>query len=256
MSVTPWIVGQSKIQPRFRLFCFCYAGGNAISYLPWQDELDSSIEVCAIQLPGRGIRMHEELSTSIAQIVEELLPVIAGRSNVPFEFFGHSLGGIIAFELARYLQVRKMTLPVHLLVSGCGAPRRHAPDQTKNLSDDAFIDLLRDYNGTPLEVLNNRELMDFLLPSIRSDFNLLETYHYHPGGRLPLPISVLAGRSDTDIAEDELTDWQFETSQQCQVHWFEGDHFFIHAAQAEVVAHVDVTILPHLQRQHIRLMQQ
>lgn len=256
MSVTPWIVGKYKVQPRFRLFCFCYAGGNAATYLPWQSELDSAVELCAIQLPGRGMRMGEKLSTSILQIVEELFPIIAQRNKVPFAFFGHSLGGIIAFELARYCHLRNVKLPVQLFVSGCGAPLRHAPDETKNLSDDAFIDLLREYNGTPLEVLNNCELMDFLLPSIRSDFNLLESYHYRPGKQLPLPISVLAGRSDTDITPEELLDWQFETSEQCHLHWFDGDHFFIQPSQAEVVAHVNATILAHLQRQDALLMHQ
>lgn len=239
MHSKSWLMrqaGQPAVARTLRLFCFSYAGGSAGSYLPWQTAVDPSIEICAIQLPGRGARLTEQPYTSLPHLIEALAHVIGRESKLPFAFFGHSLGGLVAFELARYCKRNYLPMPVHLFVSGCSAPQfRRASRQMHELDDDGLIDVLREYNGTPPEVLANRELMTLLLPTIRADFALVERYKYRLSPPLTTPISVLAGKRDDHDSLDQVNGWGRETNNTCNVHWFEGDHFFIQSERDAVL---------------------
>lgn len=221
---------------RFRLFCFSYAGGSAAPYLAWQAALPPAVEVCAVQLPGRGPRLLEPPLRSMSGLVDVLAPVVAREADLPFALFGHSLGGLLAFELARHFQRNGMPMPQRLFVSASSAPgQRSNPKRLHALGDDALIEALRDYNGTPPAALADRELMALLLPAIRADFAVVDTYRYAAGAPLDIPISVLAGRQDRHVAPASLQGWQGETRAACTTHWFDGDHFFIHAQQRAVV---------------------
>lgn len=239
MHPTSWLVrdtGRPAVARTLRLFCFSYAGGSAANYLPWQAAVNPSIEICAIQLPGRGARLAEQPYTSLPHLIEALAQVIARESRMPFAFFGHSLGALLAFELARYCKRNYLPMPVHLFVSGCSAPQFRRPSrQMHELDDNAFIDVLRDYNGSPPEVLANTELMAFLLPTIRADFALVDNYIYRPSPLLTLPVSVLAGKRDDHDSPDGVNGWSRETANTCNVHWFEGDHFFIRSERDAVI---------------------
>lgn len=248
MNTLPWILRHPLRAPRLRLYCFSYAGGNGAAYLPWQAGLGGDIEVCAIQLPGRGARMGEVPYSSMESLVRALVQVTGAPDGVPFAFFGHSLGAMVAFELARRLQSLHAPLPSHLIVSGCAAPRhRKPPRQLHLLPADELIETLREYNGTPHEILAHRELMDLLLPTIRADFALVETYRYTPGPLLTLPLTVLAGRSDDAAGPALGAQWQQETQGPCRIAWFDGDHFFINGARAEVLAAIRSALAPEAQ---------
>jgi surfactin synthase thioesterase subunit len=236
MHSTPWIVRQSAKHPRLRLYCFCYAGGNATSFMGWQAKFDPSIEICAIQLPGRGSRFHEAPYRVLPDLIAVLSDVLRRESIVPFAFFGHSLGGLLAFELARYNMNHGLDMPQHLFISGCGAPKYRRPSAgLHQLDDDTFLDTLRGYNGTPPEILDNRELMMVVMPTIRSDFALAEGYEYRRGPLLKVPITVLAGKLDEFDSPKEVSGWQEETLNRFRVQWFDGDHFFIVSNQHEVL---------------------
>lgn len=239
MYSTSWLMREHAQAPRartLRLFCFSYAGGSAASYLPWQAAVDPSIEICAVQLPGRGARLAEQPYTSLPHLIEALAQVIGRESTLPFAFFGHSLGALVAYELARYCKRNDLPLPVRLFVSGCCAPQfRRESRQLHALDDDALIDVLRDYNGSPPEVLANRELMSMLLPTIRADFALVSNYQYRPSALLTHPITVLAGTRDAYDTREQVDGWGKETSGACKVHWFEGDHFFIQSERKAVL---------------------
>ncbi len=236
MKPTPWLIRQAGPSRQMRLFCFCYAGGSAVSFMPWQAAIDPSIEICAIQLPGRGARMAEQPYASIPDLVKTLAPEIAQRSDLPFAFFGHSLGGLLAFEVARYCKLNYMAMPQHLFVSACNAPQhRNPPEGLHLLADDAFIEKLGSYNGSPPEVLRHRELMEVMLPSIRADFALVDGYRYRSNVPLTMPITVLAGKRDTHISPEQIAGWRKETNSTCCIRWFEGDHFFIHSDREAVL---------------------
>ena len=232
----PWLIGKRQSAPRLRLFCFSYAGGSASAYASWQAALGPQVEVCAIQLPGRDMRMAEAPCTSLDQLLPQLLRAVQGVDGMPFAFFGHSLGALVAFELTRLLRRHGMPLPQRLIVSGACAPRcRDTTRQLHSLPDAAFIDALRAYEGSPAPVLDNADLMELLLPMIRADFQIGERYLYRPSLPLPLPITVFSGTRDGHVPQQGARSWEQESSVSCTVQLFEGGHFFIHTAQAAVL---------------------
>lgn len=240
-----WLLRPDRASRRLRLFCFCYAGGNANIFLDWQSQLNPAIEVCAIQLPGRGHRFGEKARTDLAGLVADIAKVIQKESDLPFAFFGHSLGGLIAFELARYLNDFQMKMPVHLLVSGCDAPQYRQPStQMHLLSDSALIEKLRQYNGTPEDIFNNPDIMQLMLPTIRADFQLAENFVYIQKRLLKIPISVLAGSGDDHILLDQVASWNKETVGKFDLKWFDGDHFFINSHKNAVLQYLDTTLAP------------
>lgn len=246
MQPTPWLLRPPAGNAhQLQLWCFPYAGGAASTYLPWQAGLSHGIEVCAVQLPGRGPRLHEPPLYSLDALVEALAQVLRRHARPPFAFFGHSLGGLVAFELARHCRRLGLPLPRQLFVSASSAPpSRTSSRRLHELDDDALIAALRDYNGTPPAALENRELMDLLLPAIRADFAMLAGYQYRSEPALDLPITVLAGTQDRHVEPQGVSRWQECSTQPCRQHWFEGDHFFIHAQSKAVVALLNAQLGP------------
>lgn len=231
---SPWLVQYSKGNGSLRLYCFCYAGGSAVVFSSWKDVLDPSIEICAVQLPGRGTRMLEAPLMSLETIIAEVAQTIAQQGQGPFVFFGHSLGGLIAFEVARYCMQNGLPTPVHLIVSGTEAPQfRESPKNIHLLEDDDLIAELRSYNGTPPEVLANKELMSLVLPILRADFALVNDYKYVAGQRLSMPLSVFIGTGDEHTRH--MDKWSEETTAPSQSYWFDGDHFFINTHKEYVL---------------------
>lgn len=225
------------------MYIFPHAGGSPASFLPWQELLAPAIELAAIHLPGRGARFHEPNAQSIQEIVAPLAQELARQPLLPFAFFGHSLGALVAFELTRYLHANGAQLPLHLFVSGCHAPRYRNPSrQLHRMDDHTLLEELRTYNGTPAELLQSRELMEIVLPIIRADFGLAERFAYQPAPKLDVPMSILAGRGDDYETPEQSEGWQEETDGPCALHWFDGDHFFIHSECQRVLSHVNQTM--------------
>ncbi len=238
-SQAGWLVGQPAPTARLRLYCFSYAGGSASIFHGWGSALGPDVEVCAVQLPGRGARLAEPPVTTMQALLQSLVPVIARHNDRPFAFFGHSVGALVAFELTRYLRLHGMSLPRQLIVSGCQAPQfRSVPRNYHLLDDDAFIDVLGVYKGTPRMVLENRELMDLLMPALRADFSIAETYRYRGGPQLGLPITLFAGEHDDIRGEGQVDGWGRESSHPLSTIWFDGGHFFIDTHRQQVVDQV------------------
>lgn len=220
----------------FRLYCFAYAGGNASAFLDWHTSMPETIEVCGIQLPGRGARFRETAVHELSALVRELAPVFARTADRPFAFFGHSLGGLVAFELSRALALIGAALPTHLFVSGVHAPRFRDQDRAYHRLDDAGLaQVLRNYGATPPEILEQQELLALLLPTIRADFAMAETYRYRPGPALDVPITALAGRADAHRTPEQVEGWALETSGSFSACWFEGGHFFLNPCRTQVI---------------------
>jgi medium-chain acyl-[acyl-carrier-protein] hydrolase len=177
--------------------------------------------------------MKEAPFKSLPPLVDAMLPPLLPYFNKPFAFFGHSMGAMLCFELARQLRNATGREPVQLFVSGQRAPQipRTTPD-TYNLPDPAFIDELRRLNGTPREVLENPELMNLLLSLLRADFELVQSYVYRPGPALSCPIVAFGGVDDVDIPRHAVASWREQTIDSFSMHMFPGDHFFIHSSQA------------------------
>jgi medium-chain acyl-[acyl-carrier-protein] hydrolase len=193
------------------------------------------VQVLALEPPGRGLRSDEMPYTRIEPLVEDVARTVEPELDRPFAIFGHSMGALVAFELAHRLWMTRQKLPVCLFVSGISAP--HIPPHRiiYNLPDPELIMELRNYNGTPSEVLDNAELLDRLLPLIRADFELTETYRYTPRPPLECDIKVYGGVDDQDTSRDGLDKWRVETSKSCKVTVLPGDHFFIVHSQEQIL---------------------
>lgn len=228
-----WIIcPQPKPQANLRLFCFPYAGGSSLIFRTWSNSLSSNIEVCAVEIPGRGRQIQFPPFSKIEPLVDAIASHIYPYLDKPFAFLGHSMGAWINFELTRLLRRKYGIIPVNLFISARRAP--HLPSSEAvihNLPEADFIEELRHLNGTPSEVLENAELMELFLPILRADFAVLETYIYTPESPLECPIIAFGGLEDARVSFDELQAWQEHTKADFSLHMFPGDHFFINSAQ-------------------------
>jgi medium-chain acyl-[acyl-carrier-protein] hydrolase len=220
-------------QPRLRLFCFPYAGGNAFIYRSWGDQLPSHVELYSIEYPGRGTQLRQPAFTRLSAMIDFLYPGILPLLDKPFAFFGHSMGAMISFELARRLRKEQGLQPKGLFISGRRAPQIETDEpQTYDLPEDEFIDELRRLNGTPREVLEHPELLQLMLPILRVDFEFCQTYSYTPTAPLNCPIFVFGGLQDEDVPRNHLEAWRDQTTSALTLRMFPGDHFFLHANQS------------------------
>jgi medium-chain acyl-[acyl-carrier-protein] hydrolase len=195
----------------------------------WTPSLPPSVEVYAVELPGRGKRIMEPPFTQLDPLVQTLAQELAPHLHKPFMCFGHSLGGLIAFELSRLLHQNYQLKPTHLWVSATRAPHLRAPTPPIHALPDAdFIAELRRYNGTPITVLNNAELMALMLPTLRADFSVLETYHSQSENPTEFPITAFWGEQDAIVSQDEVAAWQAYTTTTFSLQPLPGDHFFVH----------------------------
>lgn len=212
-----------------RLFCFPYAGGDTYGFRSWQRHFPPDIDLCLVHLPGRGKRISEQIFTRLKLLVQTIADLIIREPQLPYALFGHSMGSLISFELARELRRRHFAAPQWLFLSGRSAPNvanRETP--IFNLPEEAFIAEVRRFNGTPEEVFDNPETRKLFLPVLRADLEMLDTYEYYPEERLSCPITVYGGLQDTDAPVESLRAWEEHTSASCKLRMFAGDHFFIH----------------------------
>lgn len=230
LQFSPWIRYRiERPEAKFRLFCFPYAGGGASIYLNWVRSFSNEIEVCPIQLPGRQERIMEtpiaDLNEMIDALDEELLPCL----DLPFVFFGHSMGSLLAYELTKRLQANGRMLPEVLIVSGRGSP--DFPDEDDaifDLPDKKFIEKIKELSGTPDCVFENEELMALALPCLRSDFRLIETYNYVGSDLLECDLFAFYGSDDEGSSIESIEAWSKMTKKGFGMQELRGGHFFLH----------------------------
>lgn len=248
-SGSPWFIfctEQSSRDARFRLFCFHYAGSGGSIFQPWTKWLSDEVDLVAVQLPGRENRLDEPLLHSMDLVTTPLADALPPLLDKPFAFFGHSTGAVICFELARVLRQRALPQPQLLIASSQNAPGIKPPVIRHRLSDPEFVEVLRGCNGTPDVVLRNSALLELLLPRIRADGAVYETYRYERQAPLDCRIVVFHGFDDTLVDDFGLREWQVETRHCLQRRGFPGGHFFLHDAEESVVEHINHEIRPFL----------
>ncbi|MCL5958371.1 MAG: thioesterase II family protein [Chloroflexi bacterium] len=234
----PWL-GYSRPNPAasLRIFCFPYAGAGASVFHSWRDSLPSTAEVCPVQLPGRESRLGESPFTSLTPIVEAVTESIFQLRDKPFVLFGHSLGALLSFEVARRLRRQYGLGPVHMFVSGHAAPQ--IVDRGKAISslpEPEFLEELRSLNGTPPEVLDHPELREIFLPILRADFAVCDGYVYEREDPLDCPLSAFGGSLDAHVSREHLESWRAQTRASFTVRIFPGDHFFVNTARSLVIS--------------------
>ena len=229
IAVDSWIACRKpNPQARLRLFCFPYAGSGASMFRTWSDGLPADVDVCPVQFPGRGTRLMETPFTQLSPLVEALAQALVPLMDKPFAFFGHSLGALVGFELARQLRRQSGVQPVRLFVSADRAPQiPHRDRPIHALPEGEFLVELRRLNGSPGKVLEDMELMQIMLPILRADFAVYETYVYATEPPLDCPISVFGGLQDHRVSRGDLEAWRGQTSASFSLQMFPGDHFFL-----------------------------
>lgn len=214
-----------------RLFCFPCAGADAVLYRDWGEFLGPQIEVLAARYPGRGTRMTEEPKISLREICEDLKKDLQEKlkenKDKPVYFFGHSLGAIVAFELAVWLQSQGKTIE-KLIVSGAVAPQESEKPRVHfhQWEDEAFQKKLISLGGIPEIVSQHPDLLNFLTPMIRADIQAIETYHYQETTPLKCPITVLSGQEDPVLQEEDLQVWKTLSHAEVKFISFPGKHFY------------------------------
>jgi medium-chain acyl-[acyl-carrier-protein] hydrolase len=241
---SPWLLcPRPNRRALLRLFCFPYAGGGASIFRAWPERLSASVEVCAVQLPGRANRLGEPPVTCLQSLAQSLTQALRDYLDKPFAFFGHSLGAILGFEAARHLRKEYDLLPTHLMVSGARAPHvLRVESPTYDLPESAFLEELRRLNGTPAEALANDELMRLMLPLLRADFALVQTYKYRDELPLACPITAFGGRQDPGVEQRHLQYWAQQTTARFSLHLLPGDHFFLRSAESALLEIISIEL--------------
>lgn len=215
-----------------RMFCFPFAGGSAQSFRNWQEQLPRAVELLPVQLPGREARMRETPFADVGPMVDAMTPALLPLFDKPFVLFGHSMGAIIAFELARKLRRDCNLLPECLIVSARVAPHVRIPrEPIHNLPQQEFLEALKALNGTPKEVLEDAALMQLITPLLRADFAVHEKYEYCAESPLECDILAYGGLQDTEALRDGIDAWREHTRGNFVRRMLPGAHFFIVSAQ-------------------------
>ncbi len=229
---------------KIKLFCLPYAGGTAYSYLKWKEGLADFIELCPIELAGRGKRFNEPFYANIDDVVDDVYKQIKDDiGNTTYAIFGHSMGSIILYELYFKIMELNYNLPIHLFISGRKAPDIYNNNEiTYNLPQDKFIEKILKYGGTPKGVLDNKELADLFIPLLRADFKIVETYKYIRKDRtLNANVTVMYGEED-GFTYGDIDSWTKHVSGKYRVHTFEGGHFFIYGDMYNVTKVINETL--------------
>ncbi|MFF3226783.1 thioesterase II family protein [Nocardia suismassiliense] len=209
-----------------RLVCFPHAGGAATFYFPVSRALSPTIDVLAIQYPGRMERRTEPCVDNVDELADLIAEQLGPWLDRPVTLFGHSLGATVGFEVARRLEAAGMK-PLSLFASGRMAPSRYRDDRVHTYDDDTLIEQLGRLSGTDARVLGDEEMLRMILPTIRSDYRAVETYRMRPGPQLTCPITVLTGDNDPEVTLDEARAWAGHTSGRFELTVLPGGHFFL-----------------------------
>jgi surfactin synthase thioesterase subunit len=239
-----WFVRlRARPDARVRLVCFPSAGAGASVYGRWSEHLPPDVEVWAAQLPGRETRRLERSLTDLHEIADRCAALIEPVLDRPFGFFGHSMGALVAFEVARRLRARDR-VPMALFVSGRAAPhvaRGYAG--IADLSDDDFITKMDTmFGGVPELLKTDAEFRELYLPPLRADVEAVAAYRPVDDAPQPFPMYVLGGAEDRSVPREALDAWEGYAGGTFAVHTFPGDHFYVYSTREPVIEFVARTM--------------
>lgn len=216
-----------------------------MSYAPWQQKMPPAIELVTVQLPGREARFNEPFATSVGDVVERMMAEFEPLRDLPYQIFGHSLGALLAFEFARSIERTGGRRPDGVIVSGKRAPQEKLTGvPIHSLPTEDFIRHVKDYKATPDEVVADAQLLELLVPRLRADFAMSETYCHRPGPRLASGLTCFGGEDDPETAAPLLEGWREQASGDFALQRFAGDHFFIFTNEDAFLTALSATLLP------------
>jgi len=226
--------------PRVRLYCFPYAGGSGAVFSGWGERLKPEVEVWAAQPRGRGMRFRETPFDTVDAMVAEYLEALRASMDLPYAFYGHSLGGLVALELTQRLTAEGFRAPEHLFVGASPPPHLGLlHEEIGHLPDEGFVEAIQQrYGGIPSEVLQEPELMALFLPALKADFAAYERFRFGKTRPVDCPLTVFAGAADAMLAEHVMDEWERHTTGAFEKLNVAGDHFFLTASGDRVLARI------------------
>lgn len=227
-----------------RLICFPHAGGAASAYRGWAALLPSSIEVTAVQYPGRQDRIMTDPAPDMDTLVREIADEIRPLLDRPVAFFGHSMGGTVAYEVARALPAELRPALVHLFASARKAPDDCEPLAAEFRGDEGILRYVTGLGGTAGKVIAHDELRDLALLVLRADFHLIDTYTHRPGAPLLCPVTAIAGSHDTACTPADAAAWARYTTGGFRLRELPGGHFYLESAPERLTALLADTLAP------------
>lgn len=221
-----WLSANRPPQGECTLICVPYAGGAATVFDSWQPRT-TVLDIVAVQLPGRANRIAETPLTDLFDVVDQLERELSTLRQ-EYALFGHSMGGLVVFELARRIRDRGLRPPREIFVSGYPAPDGPMLSPVYDLPRAELVRWMVDSGGLDASLAGDDELLDLVLPMLRADLGLVDTYRYRPAPPLPWPITVLVAADDPFCPPADVTGWHAHTTAGCQVTVLPGNHFFLH----------------------------
>ncbi|MEU9233177.1 thioesterase II family protein [Streptomyces subrutilus] len=229
---------------KVRLVCLPHAGGSASFYFPVSKALAPAVEVLAIQYPGRQDRRHEPNIPSIPDMADQIFAAVRPLDDRPLALFGHSMGAVLAYEVALRMQDAGLSSPVRLFTSGRRAPSCRRDERIPVESDEQLVAELRKLSGTDATMLADPELLEMIMPAIRSDYDAVLSYQYEPGRKLDCPVTVLTGDSDPRVTVDEAAAWEHHTTGPTDLHVLPGGHFYLVNQNERVIGLLAERLVP------------
>ena len=228
-----------------RLFCVPYAGSGAAAYRGWAESA-GDLDVCYVQPPGRENRLGEAPFTSMDELVKALADGVEPLLDRPYALYGHSLGGIVAFELARALRSRGRAEPTHLFVSASRAPQLPNPyEPIRHLADLPMLEEIhRRYDSVPIQVMQDPERRELVVPGLRADITMLETYRHSAAKPLACGITCFGATEDRAVTRDAIGEWSIHTQSKFELQMFEGGHLFLQNARSRLLSAVRAALHP------------
>lgn len=217
------------------LFCLPYAGGSKSAYHRYVQQAPDGLNVILPELPGRGIRYSEPLLTDLNAMVDDIMKQIRADLYLPYALYGHSMGTLLCYLLAKKIMKEGLNMPLHLFLTGGGAPSTKENRRIlHSMSQADLVEKLKEMGGMPDIVLNDHKLLDLFLPIIRADFKATESFVYGGPAGLNIPITAITGDQE-NISDERVAAWQLETSARLDIKKLPGDHFFIFNYGAEIL---------------------
>ncbi|MEV4441840.1 alpha/beta fold hydrolase [Streptomyces sp. NPDC049577] len=228
---------------RHRLVCFPHAGGGASAYRPWRDLLPPDVELLAVQYPGREERTAEPFAEDMAELTDRLAEGLAPLLDGPFTFFGHSLGAVVAYEVAHRWERAGYPVPDHLIVSSQYAPPSVTSGGVHERDDDGLLEELARLGGVGPRELAAPGLRELIVPVVRADYRLLDSYDPSAAEPLDVPVTAFCGTGDPALGAEDVAEWADFTRAGFTLRLLDGGHFYLRDHPAEAVAAV-TALLP------------
>jgi pyochelin biosynthesis protein PchC len=224
-----------------RLLCLPHAGGSASFYFPVSKALSPAVDVLAVQYPGRQDRREEPPATSINELAEGVFRALDDREDTPLALFGHSMGAMVGFELARLLEAAGRP-PAVFVVSGRRGPSVQRIENVHQGGNARLIEEIAKLDGTDAALLQDEEVLRMILPALRADYRAVETYQHTAEPRLSCPFVVMTGDADPRVTPDEARTWSQETDGPFELHVYPGGHFYLVEQQQAVLDRIRATL--------------